>query len=169
MSMTISMSFFPSKGKTIKAFISILRRLIPNSEVHQVIKYKQYQGDNREKLDIDTLISILESPDSQLIANSQDSFCIHLGYTLTSGESIPINLHFYGKYYNIGHTFRNDSSLQITTQDSDLWSSLKQLSRNKYRGEQVAEHLIYEAEEKINKDSEVLFLKACGLLHISAV
>lgn len=162
MSMTISMSFFPSDGNAVKAFASILRRLVVNAKVKKIKRHKKYQGDNVEKLDLDTLMLIIESPESESLADSRDGFSVELAYTLASGELIPLDLDFQSKGYMDGHYARNDSTLRLTVEDSSLWRSLKTISRDKVlTGLDAPEHLIA-AAEKANFDTELLFLQACG-------
>ena len=163
MSKTISMSFFPSKGNSIKAFASMVRRITSDNSIQKIKWHKKYCDFNSEKIDFDTLMSTIESPESESLAESKDSFAVQLGYTTASGELIPVDINFYGKSYQLGITVRDDSSLQVLTEDSDLWRLMKSISRDmSWTGLDAPEHLKAEAVEKANKDSELLFLKCCG-------
>ena len=160
------MSFFPSKGNVVKAFASMIRRLSPDAEVHQVRTYSKYQGDCQQEMDLDTLMSIVESSDSESLADSRDAFHVDLGrYTLASGEQLPLTIQFCGRGFHDGHIVRNDSSLRISTDDSGLWSSMKRIARDKaWTGLDAPEHLFLAAVEKSNRNAELLFLKGCGFI-----
>lgn len=161
MSKTISMSFFPSEGNQIKAFVSMIRRLLTNAEVC----HERHWRNESEHPDFDTLMSILEAPKSELLANSGDSFSVVLQYQSASGESIPLDLDFYGKDYKMGHYARDDSSIRLTAEDSGLWRSLKSITWDRVlTGLDAPEHLIAAASEKANLDTELLFLQACGFV-----
>ena len=164
MSMSISLSFFPSKGNTVKAFASVIRHLAPSAETHSVKRYRKSHGRDTEKLDLETLMSILESPKSESLADSRDALYVDLGrYTLASGELAPLTIQFHGRGYESGVTAKNDSSLRISIDDSGLWRMMKSISRDmSWTGLDAPEHLKAEAIEKANRDSELLFLKACG-------
>ena len=163
MSKTIAMSFFPSKGNRIKAYASMIRRLLPNAVVCKIRRHEQRQRYESPQLDFDTLMSMLEAPESESLADSEDSFSVVLGYTSASDESVTLDLNFYGKGYEMGHYARDDSSIMLTAQDSGLWRSLKNIMWDKVlTGLDAPEHLIAAAAEKANLDTEVLFLQACG-------
>jgi hypothetical protein len=164
MSTTISMSFFPSEGNTVKAFASIIRRLISDAEVINSIKrHKKYWKYESPQLDLNTFISIIESPESECMVDSEDSFAVELGYTLTSGELIPLDINFYGNGYEMGLYARDDSNIRLTVQDSSLWSAIKTITRDMaWTSLDVPQHLKTAATEKVNLDTELLFLKACG-------
>ena len=164
MSTTISMSFFPSEGNTVKTFASIIRRLIPDVEaINSIKRHKKYWKYESPQLDLDTLMSIIGSPGSEHLADSEDSFAVELGYTLASGKQIPLDINFYGKGYEMGLYARDDSNIRLTAQDGDLWRSLKTIARDmSWTGLDVPQHLKIAAWEKVNLDTELLFLKACG-------
>ena len=164
MSMTISMSFFPSKGNTVKAFASMIRRLSPNAEMHQVRTYSKYQGDCQQIINLDTLMSIIESTESESLADSRDAFYVELGrYTLASGQLVALTIQFRGRGFHDGHVVRNDSSLGISIDDSGLWQLRKRIARDKaWTGLDAPEHIKLAAIEKSNRDAELLFLKGCG-------
>ena len=168
MSMTISMSFFPSEGNRVKAFASMIRRLLPNAEICQIQRHEQRYRYHSKQIDFETLMSILEAPESESFADSEDSFSIRLGYTtLVSGESVPLDLELYGKGYAMGHFVRDDSCIRLHAQDSDLWRSLKSIERDmSWTGLEVPDHLQMAAWEKTSGDTEVLFLQACGFSSI---
>ena len=163
MSKTISMSFFPSKDNSVQAFASMVRRITSENSIQRIKWHKKYCDSNSEKIDFDTLMSMIESPESESLADSKDSFAVQLGYTTASGELIPLDLEFYGKGYEMGLYTRDDSSLRITAEDSGLWRLMKRISRDmSWTGLDAPEHLKSEAVEKANRDSELLFLKGCG-------
>lgn len=163
MSKTISMSFFASKGDSLKAFASMIRRLLHDAEVYKIQRHNQRWRYESPQLDFDTLMPIIEASESELLADSEDSFSVALGYTLASGESIALDIEFYGKGYRMGHFVRDDSNIRLTAQDSDLWRSVKTIARDTYNtGLDVPQHLKIAATEKVNLDTELLFLKACG-------
>ena len=163
MSKTLSMSFFPSEGNTVKAFASLVRRITSDTEVNSIKWHKKYYRYESEQIGLDTLMSILESPESQSLAESKDSFAVQLGYTTASGELIPLDIDFHGKGYMDGHYARNNSSMRITVEDSGLWRMMKSISRDmSWTGLDAPEHLKAEAVEKANRDSELLFLIGCG-------
>ena len=141
----------------------MVRRLLPNAKVNKIQRHEQRWKYESKQLDFDSLMSIIEAPESELLADSEDSFSLTLGYTLVSGELIPLNISFYGKKYNLGVDARDDSSIRISVQDSDLWRSLKTISRDMYStGLEVPEQIHIAAWEKTSGDTEVLFLQACG-------
>ena len=163
MSKTISMSFFPSEGNQIKAFASMIRRLLPSAEVCKIQRHEQHLRHESPQLDFDTLMSLFEALESESLADSEDSFSVVLGYTSASGELVTLDLHFYGKGYEMGHYVRDDSSIRLTAQDSGLWRSLKSIMWDRVlTGLDAPEHLIAAASEKANLDTELLFLQACG-------
>lgn len=168
MSMTISMSFFPSEGNRVKAFASMIRRLLPNAEICKIQKHEQRYRYHSKQLDFETLMSTLEAPGSESFADSEDSFSIRLSYnTLVSGEPVPLDLELYGKGYQMGLYVRDDSCIRLHAQDSGLWSSLKSIERDmSWTGLEVPDHLQMAAWEKTSGDTEVLFLQACGFSSI---
>ncbi|MEM7759536.1 MAG: hypothetical protein AAF298_15630 [Cyanobacteria bacterium P01_A01_bin.40] len=169
MSKTITMSFFPAEGNRVKAFALMIRRLLTNAEVCKIRRHEQRWRYESPQLDFDTLMSILETPESESFADSEDSFSVVLQYKLASGELVPLDLDFHGIGYQMGHTVRNDSCIELSAQDSGLWRSLKQISRDiVWTGLDVPEHIKSAAAEKANLDTELLFLHACGFIHNQA-
>ena len=161
--MSISLSFFPSEGNTVKAFASLVRHITSDTEVNSIKWHKKYYRYESEQIGLDTLMSILESPESKSLAESKDSFAVQLGYTTASGEIIPLDIDFHGKGYMDGHYARDNSSVRITVEDSGLWRLMKSISRDmSWTGLDAPEHLKSEAIEKANRDSELLFLIGCG-------
>ncbi|ELS01076.1 hypothetical protein Xen7305DRAFT_00007770 [Xenococcus sp. PCC 7305] len=123
MSMSISISLLTQDNNFVKAFASLIRRLTAKSDYIKIKRLQKYQITEGEELDLETLISILESPNSESLIYSEDAFRLSISYTLASGEGVPLTIEFNGKGYGDGHKARNDSSLRVTAQDSSLWRS----------------------------------------------
>ena len=111
-------------------------------------------------------MSIIEASESESLADSEDSFSLAFQYTLASGVSIPLNLNLYGQDYQMGCKVRNDGCIEVSAEDSHLWRSLKRIINETWIGRdqnlKVPEYVKTVTSEKVNKDTELLFLEACG-------
>jgi len=176
--MTISISLFTKDDNFVKAFADLVGYLTAKSDYIKIKRFQKYEITQGEELDLETLMAILESPDSESLIYSEDAFSVDMRYTLASGAQTHLDINFYGKGYKGGHSARDNSSLRVTIGESGLWQARKETFRYtqdsdfdipeylrglEIKGLTVPKHIRGELSGQINRDSEILFLKICGL------
>ncbi|AFZ36156.1 hypothetical protein Sta7437_2625 [Stanieria cyanosphaera PCC 7437] len=175
MGMIISISCIPQKHKVVQAYAALVRRLTVDNPSPEIKRHQITWSYDSERLDLATLMNILESSDAESLAEGNEGFSVDTGYQLLSGEWIGISIYLSGKLYKNGLDVRYLGSLQITTEYSDLYHSVKLKPRFKNKaanennpkfswGYEGMKPVLNQKLIQANQSADALFLTACGLL-----